>query len=92
MKSRYCWASAKHRDPGEIDLLRAGKREQEIERSLEALDVDDESLAGARRLAVVFRLLPVGDVIALFRRVVVGVFSRVHVSPPLFQLTRRFRS
>ena len=67
------------RDPGEIDLLAAGKREQEIERSLEALDVDHESLAGARRLAVV--LLPVGDVIALFRRVVVGVFSRVHAFP-----------
>ena len=44
---------------------------------------------GARRLAVV--LPPVGDVIALVRRVV-GGFSRVHTSPQLFQLTRPFHS
>ena len=67
------------------------EREQEIERSLEAFDVDDQSLAKGR-VGRVLRLLPVREVIALVRRVVHGVLGRVHSIPPLVQLTRRFRS
>ncbi len=37
-----------HRDLGEIDLLGAGQGEQQVERPLEAADIDDERLLGGR--------------------------------------------
>ena len=42
MKARYWSASAKNGNLGEIDLLLARQRQQKIERTLEALDVDHE--------------------------------------------------
>ncbi len=37
-----------HRNLGEIDLLGAGQRQQQVERSLEAFDIDHELIAGLR--------------------------------------------
>ena len=46
------------RDLGEIDLLLAGERQQQVERALEALDVDQQRrLVGAALGAVRFRML-----------------------------------
>ncbi len=37
-----------HRDLGEVHLLRAGQRQQQVQRTLEALQIDDQRFAGAR--------------------------------------------
>ena len=34
------------RDPGKIDLLRAGELEQQVERPFEAVEIDDEGASG----------------------------------------------
>ena len=37
-----------HGDLGEVHLLRAGQRQQQVQRALEALQIDDQRFAGAR--------------------------------------------
>ena len=37
-----------HGDLGEVHLLRAGQRQQQVQRTLEAFQIDDQRFAGAR--------------------------------------------
>src|SRR6476646_5739376 len=67
--------------PGEIDLLRTRERKQEIERPLEALDVDDQGLGSGRPMTVAFRLRPIGEV-AVFCSVVHSSSIALMSSPP----------
>ena len=48
MKARYCSASAQHGNLVQVDLLPTREFEQQVERPLEAVDVDDEALVLAR--------------------------------------------
>src|SRR6185369_10561294 len=49
-----------HGDLGEVDLLRAGEREQKIERAFEALDIDHQRVTRPRLEPRVL-VLPIGD-------------------------------
>src|SRR5262245_57306530 len=65
----------KHGDLGEIDLLGARERKQEVERPFETLDVDHEPIA---RFEHGFPALPVLDRVRLRRRLVRRGFDRAH--------------